>query len=665
MQARKVTGAGARSVVLVALATACGSATAYDWLQFNGDAAHSGNNTLEAALDRNSVASLALKYQVALPAVADGAPVLLQGVATASGIRDLLFVTTKAGHIVALDAATGATVWTRQYPAGECRINNGDTACYTTSSPAIDPDRRYVYSYGLDGYVHKLLAGDGTEIVTDGWPELATLKGYDEKGSSALAIATANGSTYLYVMHGGYPGDNGDYQGHVTAIDLATGAQKVFNAMCSDQAVHFASAPASPSCAGVRSAVWARPGVVYDAPTNRIYLATGNGAYSGNAGGHDWSETVIALAPDGSGAGAAPLDSYTPVEFSSLDATDADLGSVAPVIFPSPKGSTIAHPALQTGKDGRLRLIDLANLSGQGSAGNLGGELGAVLDVPQGGNVLPQPAVWTNPADGSIWIFVANANGLSGLELGVDSDNAPSLAVHWQSNADGSSPIVANGVLYYAASNALRALDPSSGDVLWSTNRIGGIHWQSPVVANGAVYVTDEAGQLTAFALPATSTSTAVVEFYDASLDHYFITSLQNEITALDSGAVPGWTRTGETFNAYARSVTDANPVCRFYLPPPYGNSHFYSGSPDECAIVLAKYPFFDYESPAVFYIPLPDPATGACLAGATPVYRLWDDRADTNHRYTTSRTIRDQMVAAGWIPEGYGPDAVIMCAPQ
>ena len=70
-------------------------------------------------------------------------------------------------------------------------------------------------------------------------------------------------------------------------------------------------------------------------------------------------------------------------------------------------------------------------------------------------------------------------------------------------------------------------------------------------------------------------------------------------------------------------------------------------------------------ESAAVFYISLPDQLTGACPAGTVAVYRVWDNRADTNHRYTVSRTIRDQMVAAGWIAEGYGNDAVIMCSPQ
>jgi hypothetical protein len=653
-------------LILVASA-ATPSAVAYDWLQFNGDAAHSGNNVLESALDRDSVSGLALKYQVALPAAADGAPVLLSGVVTASGVRDMLFVTTKGGHIVAVDAQTGGILWSHLYGSGACTINNRlASACYTTSSPAIDPNRLYVYSYGLDGYVHKLQVADGTEITSGGWPQLTTLKGFDEKGSSALAIAVANGSTFLYAVHGGYPGDNGDYQGHVTVIDLGSGTQKVFNAMCSDQPVHFERSPASPSCPGVRSAIWARPGVVYDTGTNRIYVATGNGSYSGNAGGHDWSETVLALNPDGSGAGGLPLDSYTPAEYPALDGSDADLGSAAPALLPAPAGSSGQHLALQAGKDGRLRLIDLGNMSGQNGPGHLGGEVGAVIDVPQGGgDILPQPAVWLNPADGSAWVFVANGSGIAGLKLVLGAGGAPALEPQWQNSAGGSSPLMANNVLYYASSNALRAVDPVNGNVLWSTNQIGSIHWQSPIVANGAIYILDQSGQLTAFARPGTSTNTAVVEFYDAALDHYFMTVLANEIQGLDQGRFPGWMRTGETFNAYARARPGASPVCRFYLPPGYGDSHFYSGSADECAAVLAKYPFFNYESAALFYVALPDPATGACPAGTVPVYRVWDQRADTNHRYTTSRAIRDQMVAAGWIPEGYGPDAVIMCAPS
>jgi hypothetical protein len=56
---------------------------------------------------------------------------------------------------------------------------------------------------------------------------------------------------------------------------------------------------------------------------------------------------------------------------------------------------------------------------------------------------------------------------------------------------------------------------------------------------------------------------------------------------------------------------------------------------------------------------------TGACLSGTIPVYRVWDKRFDTNHRYMTSAALRAQMLSLGWVAEGYGPDAVIMCAQQ
>jgi hypothetical protein len=158
-----------------------------------------------------------------------------------------------------------------------------------------------------------------------------------------------------------------------------------------------------------------------------------------------------------------------------------------------------------------------------------------------------------------------------------------------------------------------------------------------------------------------------VVEFYNASQDHYFITALAQEIRALDNGVFVGWTRTGYAFKAYPAATPGFTPVCRFYIPPVYGDSHFYSASPAECAEALAKYPFFVYESPSVFYIALPDTTTGACLVGTTPVYRVWDNRADSNHRYTTSTAIVGQMRALGWVPEGYGsgPYYPIMCAPQ
>ena len=158
-----------------------------------------------------------------------------------------------------------------------------------------------------------------------------------------------------------------------------------------------------------------------------------------------------------------------------------------------------------------------------------------------------------------------------------------------------------------------------------------------------------------------------VIEYYNVAHDHFFVTSLPEEIQALDYGVIGGWTRTGYLFKAYFAATAGFVPVCRYYIPPGYGDSHFYSASPAECADAAAKYPFFVAESPHVFHIGLPDTTTGACLAGTIPVYRVWDGRFDTNHRYTTSTVVVDQMRALNWIAEGYGPGPYypIMCAPQ
>lgn len=159
------------------------------------------------------------------------------------------------------------------------------------------------------------------------------------------------------------------------------------------------------------------------------------------------------------------------------------------------------------------------------------------------------------------------------------------------------------------------------------------------------------------------------VEFRRASVDHYFVSSDPAEIAALDAGVFAGWARTGLSFGVQPpgeRSGEARSPVCRFYGRPEAGiDSHFYSASPAECQAVIDRYGAdWQLESPEVFVVALPDAATGACPAGTVPVYRVFNARRDANHRYVTSATIRGQMVAAGWIAEGYGPAAVAMCSP-
>ena len=154
-----------------------------------------------------------------------------------------------------------------------------------------------------------------------------------------------------------------------------------------------------------------------------------------------------------------------------------------------------------------------------------------------------------------------------------------------------------------------------------------------------------------------------VIEYYNAALDHYFITWIDAEIAHLDAGMTPTrWTRTGQSFKAYATPQPGTSEVCRFYIPPADGNSHFFGRNADECAASQRANPDFVLEDPR--YMQIYVPVAGVCPAGTRPVYRVFNNRPDANHRYTTDRALRDRMANTGWIPEGDGADRVVMCAP-
>ncbi len=480
--------------------------SSYDWLQFNFDPQHSGNNTQETTINPTNVSTLKMLFQTKLTgnhlAVADGAPAYLSHAVTPSGIRSILFVTTMAGDTIAVDALTGEQLWGQATDTSRtCRINDTGGPCYTTSSPAVDPNHRFVYSYGLDGYVHKYNVGDGTEITTGGWPELTTAKPMDEKGSSALSIVTDQaGDTYLYITHAGYPGDGGDYQGHVTVINLASGQQHVFNALCADLPdIHFLRQDSLPDCSSKQAGIWGRPGVIYDPDTDEIYLTTGNGDHQPSV--FDWGDSILALHPDGSGSILGmPIDSYTPANADDLEAQDADLGSASPALLPA-HGNR--HYAVQGGKDRMVRIIDIDDMSGQKAPGYRGGEVrGSLINTPQNGVVRSQPAIWTNPKDGHVWVLIGTPEGISGLPL---NENGNGWGTPWVTTAANcSSPIVANGVMFCAGHFGIQAFDPATGTELWHDSSIGTIHWQSPIVANGVLYITDNSEQITAYSLGGT-----------------------------------------------------------------------------------------------------------------------------------------------------------------
>jgi outer membrane protein assembly factor BamB len=488
---------GALALALAAVLAGCGGAPssasppvptisvtlgpAVDWPRFGFDAARGGVNPSETAISPATVGALRRAWQVTLPDVADSSPILLHALRLPDGsTRDALYVTTRDGRLLALDAASGAQLWSHQ-PHGP-KI--------THSSPVASPDRQTIYAYGLDGAVHAYDATTGAEKTGGGWPVRITTMTQTEKESSALNLA--NGQ--VYATTSGYIGDAPPYQGHVVAIDARSGATHVFNSLCAD--VIHVLAPGE--CAANYSGIWARGGAVVDSTNGELYATTGNGPYDANTGGHNYGDSVVALA----GGDLRLLDSYTPASYQQLDQQDADLGSDAPALLPTITGSKTPYLLVQGGKDAILRLLNRRDLSGQGGPGHIGGEL-QTLPSP-GCGIFTQPAVWQEPG-GPIWVFVAGTCGLGAYQVTTDANGATRLRAAWHGDTSGTSPVLAGGVLFLATDGQALALDPRTGRQLWSSAQasaggsIGGIHWESPIVTGGTLYISDEGGHLTAY----------------------------------------------------------------------------------------------------------------------------------------------------------------------
>ena len=397
------------------------------------------------------------RVRVGLPGTADSSAIYLPGVKVRDKRRNLFFLTTSYGRSVAIDAETAKIVWTftprgfRQW-ARSSRITN--------STPVADPSGRFVYSAAPDGRIHKLRSGTGGEVRSGSWPARITRDPTHEKIGPALNYWAGT----VLAATGGYLGDAPPYQGHVVVLDARTGrVRRLWNALCS----------ARPGlldprrCPESGAAIWSRSGVVVERATGRLLVATGDGRWNGV---QYWGDSVLELE-----RGARRLlQNWTPTNQADLDSGDVDLGSTAPAVL-------TPRLALQGGKEGKLRLLDLARLNGSAAAGaRTGGEL-QTLSTPSGSGLFSAPAVWH--AAGSAWAFVADDGATAAYRL-----VGGRLRRVWLRPTGGTSPVLAGRLLY--------VFDPDRGELNVYRARSGQLvvalpagrgHWNSPIVAGGAI----------------------------------------------------------------------------------------------------------------------------------------------------------------------------------
>ena len=431
--------------------TAAIAPTLLDWPEFGLDAQRSNATNLSPGITATNVPHLALRT-VTLPGTADDSAIYLHDATVGGGTHDAIFVTTTYGITLAIDANTGRTLW-RFTPPGIATWSGSSQI--TTASPIADAATGYVYSTSPNGLVHKLGIADGHEA--SGWPVRITPLPSREKLTASLNIAGSE----LLASTGGYFGDAPPYVGHVVAISLASGhIDAVFNTLCADRRRILDPK----TCPVSDSAILSRSGPVVEPGGNRVLIATGNAPYNGST---QFGDSVIELTLPG-------LDRrqvYTPVDQAKLNSTDSDLGSGSPAVLP---GGLV----LDGGKDGLLRLLNLAALDGHppGGPARTGGQL-QLLPTPGGAQLFSAPAVWHG------LVFVADGGGTAAYRVA-----GRRLHLVWQNGTHGTSPIVAGGLLYVYDMDAggLAVYHPASGKLI-TTLAVPAGHWNSPIAIDGHV----------------------------------------------------------------------------------------------------------------------------------------------------------------------------------
>jgi outer membrane protein assembly factor BamB len=435
-----------------------------DWTRFGYDAARS--NDAPHGLAASAIGKLN-ERNVGLPGTVDSSPILLAGVQVHGGRHDLLAMTTTYGRTLGLDAISGRTLW-RFTPSSYAHVAGSPQI--TTATPVADPGRRFLYAASPDGRIHKLRVANGHQVTSGGWPASVTRDAGHEKIAASLNVD----GPWVLVTTGGYIGDAPPYQGKVVAITRSGGRlAHVLDSLCSNRRRIIAPS----SCHASDSAIWGRAGAVVDPATHRIYATSSNAPFNGST---NWGDSVLELTR---GVGRLRRH-YTPSDQARLNSGDIDLGSTSPALLPEPGGGRRARFLLQGGKDGLLRLLSLGHsLRGvTGAAGRATGHEQQILGVVGHTDVFTAPAVRTR--GGTTTAFVATGGGTAAYRL-----SGGRLHVLWQNGIAGTSPVLAGNVLWvYDPRGQLVAYRPGSGRLI-RRFPTGQGHWNSPIVADGRVYL--------------------------------------------------------------------------------------------------------------------------------------------------------------------------------
>lgn len=357
-------------------------------------------------------------------------------------VGGLVIVATENDSLYAFDSKTGSQIWRTNVgtPVAKSNLPCGDIdPLGITGTPVYDPASGLVFAVAeISGPAH-LLVGLDLATGTLKLHRSADLSSMDARAYQQRA-ALALGNGMVYIAYGGLAGDCSDYVGNVVASRTdGTGDLLSYSIPTTRE-----------------GGIWAPSGPAIDSKGD-VYVAVGNGEVT--SGKWDHSDSILRLSPT-----LQLLDGFAPVNWASENATDADLGSMGPILLPN--GWIYAD-----GKSGLGYVLKASNLGG------VGGQTAVVSICHAFGGAA---------AIGS-QVFVPCTSGLRSINVSPSGQ----IALGWQapSNIQGS-PVVGGHTVYDLDIHGdLYALNSSSGAVRAKVTVGTSSRFATPTIAGNMVFI--------------------------------------------------------------------------------------------------------------------------------------------------------------------------------
>ena len=431
--------------------------TTNDWSMWGYDSARTGFNPNETILSTSTVQGLHLLWRFPFALQSDNSPVYASGVTVGDQTLDMLYAGDRSGTFYGIDAATGTEVWSRNLgpPQMACGGMLG-----VTDTALLDRSRGVLYVAGTDGNLHALDLATGAEAP--GWPLQIRMfpneffwggiNVYDDQ----LYVPVASGCDRL-----------GTDYGRVVRVDPSTATQT---------AVFYVTGGPDTGVSG--GGIWGWGGVSIDPANGDVYEVSANGFPQDPYEHFLYAESIVRLDPD---------LSVISSDYPGLQGEDVDFGST-PVLFDAPHAC--GPQAFTESKTGEIFLYDRDDLAA-GPVDRIAVSAMPLIGVPAWD---PQQQLLlvgnrTPSLDGTY------QRGLLAFHIGKDCK----LKLAWQrgvpNGAFSSSPVSANGVIYFGGANRLSAFDAATHKLLWKTKRtFTGPSQTEPIVVDGHVYLSTDTG---------------------------------------------------------------------------------------------------------------------------------------------------------------------------